>query len=136
MVKHYSIGLKPYLRGVHLITEEIVKGLETLPEEGLLNLLLQHTSAGITINENADPDVRHDLNSFFDKIAPENQRFYNHTMEGPDDMPAHIKSMLCGVSLSIPIRNGRLALGTWQGIYLCEFRNNGGQRKILATIIS
>lgn len=136
MVKHYSIGLKPYHRGVHLITDEILKDLVPLPEEGLLNLLLQHTSAGITINENADPDVRHDLNLFFDKIVLENQHYYTHTMEGSDDMPAHIKSMLCGVSLSIPIHNGRLALGTWQGIYLCEFRNNGGQRKIVATILS
>lgn len=136
MVTYYSIGLKPYPRGVHLITPEIMKGIGSLPSEGLLHLLLQHTSAGITLNENADPDVRHDLNSFFDKMVPENLPYYTHTLEGSDDMPAHIKAMLCGVSLSIPIHGGSLMLGTWQGVYLCEFRNHAGPRKIVATIIS
>lgn len=136
MVSQYAILLKPYPRGVHLITREIVHEIGSLPTEGMLYLFLQHTSAGITINENADPDVRHDLNLFFDQLVPENQKHYTHVMEGSDDMPAHIKSMLCGVSLSIPIHNGSLALGTWQGIYLCEFRNVAGPRRVLATIMA
>jgi secondary thiamine-phosphate synthase enzyme len=100
----------------------------------MINIFIMHTSAGLTINENADPTVRHDLEKFLDKIAPENELYYRHTMEGADDMPAHIKSTLTGSSVTIPITNGHLNMGTWQGIYLCEFRNFGGTRKLLVTI--
>ncbi len=135
MIQQKEIMLQAYSRGYHLITRAI-EGQLDLPEKGILNLFIQHTSAGLTINENADPSVRVDFESIFNQLVPENQRFYTHTMEGPDDMPAHIKSSLLGVSLNIPIRNHRLALGTWQGIYLCEFRDRGGTRRLLATIYS
>ena len=105
-----------------------------LPQTGLLNLFVQHTSCALTINENADPDVRTDLSQIMDRLVREREPYYDHTMEGPDDMPAHAKSSLFGVSLTIPITDGRLSLGTWQGIYLCEFRNYGGNRRIVATI--
>lgn len=107
-----------------------------LPHTGLLNIFVRHTSCGLTINENADPDVQTDLDSILDRLVPENQPYYEHTTEGADDMPAHAKSSLTGVSLTVPIINGRLGLGTWQGIYLCEFRNYGGPRTIVATIYS
>ena len=107
-----------------------------LPKTGLLNIFLQHTSAGLTINENADPSVRADFKTFFNKLVPENDPDYSHIFEGEDDMPAHLKSALTGVSLNIPIQNHRLALGIWQGIYLCEFRNHGGRRNIICTIIN
>lgn len=135
MIHQKEIKLQARSRGYHLITREIESQLD-LPEKGILNLFIQHTSAGITINENADPSVRVDFESIFNQLVPENQSFYTHTMEGPDDMPAHIKSSLVGVSLNIPIQNHRLALGTWQGIYLCEFRDYGGARRLLATIYS
>jgi secondary thiamine-phosphate synthase enzyme len=130
-----QLELKPRPRGFHLITREL---LEALPEidgiqTGLLNLFLQHTSASLSINENADPDVPLDLESSFNAIAPESFP-YQHTCEGPDDMPAHVKSSMIGCSHSIPIANGELLLGTWQGIYLCEHRNHGGRRKVIATI--
>lgn len=131
--KEFRLSTRP--RGFHLITREIEDQLD-LPEKGILNLFIQHTSAGLTINENADPSVRVDFENIFNQLVPENQSFYTHTMEGPDDMPAHIKSSLVGVSLNIPIKNHRLAMGTWQGIYLCEFRDYGGSRRILATIYS
>lgn len=122
-------------RGCHLVTKEILANLPTpLPQIGLLNLFVQHTSCALSINENADPDVRVDLNKIMDHLVKENEPYYLHTMEGADDMPAHAKSSLFGVSLTIPITNGRLNLGTWQGIYLCEFRDYGGERKIVATI--
>lgn len=133
MIHHYDIALKPHPRGIHLITSEILSQLN-LPQNGLLSIFIQHTSAGLCINENADPSVRVDLENFFDRLVQENEDYYTHTMEGSDDMPAHIKSVLSGNSLTVPIRDGRLALGTWQGIYLCEFRNQPGARKILATI--
>ncbi|MBU1370330.1 MAG: secondary thiamine-phosphate synthase enzyme YjbQ [Bacteroidetes bacterium] len=136
MIKNTFIRLKAHPRGFHLITDELLYQLNELPESGLLQLFIQHSSAGLLINENADPDVRHDMNMFFDKIVPENEDYFRHIMEGADDMPAHIKAALTGNSLSIPIIDGKLGLGTWQGIYLCEFRNNGGSRKIVATIIS
>ncbi len=131
----HRLELAPRPRGFHLITREV---LEALPElgglhVGLLHLFLQHTSASLSINENADPDVPVDLESSFSAIAPEDFP-YEHTCEGPDDMPAHVKSSLLGASLSIPIRNGRLCLGTWQGIYLCEHRNRGGRRRLVATL--
>lgn len=136
MIQQKTIYLPQYRRGFHLITSTIERELGDLPPTGLLNLLIQHTSAALTLNENADPDVRYDLESFISKLIPENHPVYTHILEGSDDMPAHIKSSLFSASLNIPISNGRLNLGTWQGIYLCEFRNHGGGRKIVATIIS
>ena len=129
------IHLQARPRGFHLITQEVLSQIGTLPESGLLHLFLQHTSAGITINENADPDVRVDFESIFNQLVPENLPFLVHTLEGPDDMPAHIKSSLVGVSLSIPIIDHQLALGTWQGIYLCEFRNHGGSRNLVVSVM-
>ena len=136
MVSQVEFSLKAKSRGFHLITNEIVKNLPLLPEYGLLNLFIKHTSAALTINENADPDVRYDMENIFNHLVKERERYYTHTMEGDDDMPAHAKSTIAGVSLTIPITNGRLNLGTWQGIYLCEFRNYRGSRKIVATVIS
>lgn len=134
MIIQEEIFLKPYSRGFHLITSEILDKLPDLPEKGLLNLFVKHTSAGITINENADPSVRVDLESIFNELVPENQSYYTHTMEGSDDMPAHAKSILTSNSLTIPIKNFSLDLGAWQGIYFCEFRNRANSRKITATI--
>jgi secondary thiamine-phosphate synthase enzyme len=130
-----TITLQPHRRGFHIITRHIVDSIPELDgiRVGLLNLFLQHTSASLTLNENASPEVQLDLESSMNSIAPENV-VYKHDLEGPDDMPAHIKSSLLGPSLTIPIRNGRLALGTWQGIYLCEHRNHGGQRQVVATL--
>ncbi len=135
MIEQIEIKLSPRKRGFHLITGEISSLLPTLPKKGLLNLFIKHTSCALAINENADPDVRLDLETIFNKIVPENAPYYMHTLEGSDDMPAHAKSVIVGTSLSIPITNGHLNLGTWQGIYLCEFRNYGGARRIVATII-
>lgn len=136
MIDQKEITLKPFARGFHLITQDILLHLNGLPDKGLLNLFIKHTSAGLSINENADPSVRIDFETVFNKISPENDPDLIHTMEGPDDMPAHIKSSLVGSSVSVPITSGQLNLGTWQGIYLCEFRNNGGSRKLVATIYS
>lgn len=136
MIEQIEFSLRPQPRGIHLITGEIMRNLPELPQKGLLNLFIKHTSAALALNENADPDVRRDLAAIFDRLVPENAPYYLHTDEGPDDMPAHAKSMIVGPSLTIPLRNGRLATGTWQGIYLCEFRNYGGSRSIVATIIS
>ena len=130
-----TIVLPTYPRGFHLITRYIENAIP-LPETGVLHVFIQHTSAGLTINENADPTVQDDLEASFNHIVRENEPFYQHTYEGPDDMPAHIKSSMVGSSVSIPITNGRLNLGTWQGIYLCEFRNNGGSRKLVLTVLS
>jgi secondary thiamine-phosphate synthase enzyme len=132
-----EIALKPRSRGFHLITEEIVSQLRELQQVnvGLLNILIKHTSASLTINENADPDVRQDFESFFSHTVKENEPYYVHTLEGPDDMPAHLKASILGASLNIPISNGRLNLGTWQGIYLCEHRNHGGSRRLVLTIM-
>jgi secondary thiamine-phosphate synthase enzyme len=134
MIKQYEINISPQKRGFHLITSLVVNKIGKFPNEGLLHLFLQHTSAGITINENVDDDVRNDFESIINRLVPENSKLYHHTLEGPDDMPGHIKSSIIGQSLTIPITTGKLNLGTWQGIYLCEFRNNGGSRKIIATI--
>lgn len=135
MIQQTTFSLAAKRRGCHLITREILEHLPLpLPQTGLLSLFVQHTSCALSINENADPDVRSDLSKIMDSLVKENQPFYEHTMEGIDDMPAHAKSSLFGVSLTIPITNGRLNLGTWQGIYLCEFRNYGGSRRIVATI--
>ena len=129
-----EIVLAPRRRGCHLITEEIMRQLPELPKVGLMNIFIKHTSAALTINENADPDVQIDLAAILDRIVKEREPYYLHTMEGDDDMPAHAKASLIGPSLTIPITNGRLNLGTWQGIYLCEFRNYGGSRKLVVTI--
>jgi secondary thiamine-phosphate synthase enzyme len=136
MVRQVVFRLNPKKRGFHLITQEVLEHLAPLPETGLVQLFIQHTSAGLTINENADPDVRIDFESIMNRIVPEDLPFLRHTLEGSDDMPAHVKASLIGFDVSIPITNGRLSLGTWQGIYLGEFRNHGGTRKIVATIIS
>ncbi len=136
MIFQKEITLKGYGRGYHLITRVIEENLESLPEAGLVNLLIKHTSAALTINENADPSVRTDFRSFFDKMVPENLPLYSHTLEGPDDMPAHLKSSLFGQSLTIPVTNHRMNLGTWQGIYFCEFREYGGPRKLVITVFS
>ena len=136
MIQQKTIYLPQYHRGFHLITPVIIRELGDLPATGMVNLMIQHTSAALTINENADPDVRNDLESFTNKMIPENHPVYTHIFEGSDDMPAHIKSSLFGVSLTIPITNHQLNLGTWQGIYLCEFRRNAGNRQIVATIYS
>jgi len=133
VVTHFEFALSRKPRGYHIITSEILANIE-LPQNGILNLFLKHTSAGLTINENADSDVRTDFESIFNQLVPKNLPFLQHTMEGPDDMPAHIKSSLVGCSLSIPIIDGKLALGTWQGVYLCEFRNHAGSRKLIVSI--
>jgi len=136
MVTQVEFSLMSKRRGFHLITDEILMNLPRLPSVGILNLFIKHTSAALTLNENADPDVRTDLEAIFNKLVREREPFYEHKMEGDDDMPAHAKTTVAGVSLVIPITGGRVNLGTWQGIYLCEFRNNGGSRRIVATIIS
>jgi secondary thiamine-phosphate synthase enzyme len=131
-----EIRLEPRPRGFHLVTREV---LDELPElrsvdVGLLHLLIRHTSASLALNENASPDVRRDLESWFDQAVPERAPYWTHTFEGPDDMPSHVKAALLGPSLTLPISRGRLALGTWQGIYLCEHRDHGGSRSLVATI--
>ncbi len=135
MIQQIELVLPPYPRGFHIITDHITGEIK-LPETGILHVFIKHTSAGLTISENADPDVRIDYESIFNQLVPENLPFLKHTLEGPDDMPAHIKASLVGSSVSIPITNGRLNLGTWQGIYLCEFRNRGGARRLVVTISS
>lgn len=135
MIQQVEITLRPHARGFHLVTEEIVRQLPPLPQTGLLNLFIQHTSAALSINENCDPDVRDDMEQIFNRLIRERESWYTHTLEGWDDMPAHAKSTMIGVSLSVPVTRGQLNLGTWQAIYLCEFRNHGGPRRIVATII-
>lgn len=131
-----EIRLKSRSRGFHLVTDEVENQLVELKEinSGMLNVFIKHTSAGITINENADPTVRDDFESHFNEMVPENMPYYKHTLEGSDDMPAHIKASLLGSSLQIPVSNGRLNLGTWQGIYLAEHRNSGGSRKLVLSL--
>ncbi len=136
MLNQYEITLPPFRRGFHLITRHILDQIGELPQTGLMNIFIHHTSAGLMINENADSSVRTDLNSSFDHLAPERMPYYTHVMEGDDDMPAHIKSALTGVFLTIPISDGRVKLGTWQGIFLGEFRDHGGSRKITVTVYS
>ena len=134
MWKQVEFELQSRRRGFHLITGEILRNLPPLPEVGLLHLFIKHTSAGLSINENADPDVRMDMESIFNHLVKEREPYYQHTLEGNDDMPAHAKSSIIGTSVTIPITNGKLNLGTWQGIYLCEFRDYGGNRQMVATI--
>jgi secondary thiamine-phosphate synthase enzyme len=130
-----TLTLPPFSQGFHLVTDEVLAALPELArtQTGLLHVFIQHTSASLTINENADPDVPADLESSFSAIAPEDFP-YRHTCEGPDDMPAHVKAALLGSSLSIPVANGKPCLGTWQGIYLCEHRRHGGRRKLVLTL--
>jgi len=129
-----EITLPSFRRGIHLITNLVTNELESLPEVGMLNILLKHTSAAITLNENADPTVREDFNSFLNNMVPDNTGYFVHKLEGADDMPAHIKSSVLGQTLTIPITDCRLNLGVWQGIYLCEFRNHGGSRRLVLTV--
>ena len=159
MIQQVEITLKPKSRGFHLVTSEIMSQLPQLPKTGIINIFCKHTSCGLSINENADPDVRVDMETIFNRLVPEmtnereesdacissserggirrcqNRPEYVHTLEGADDMPAHAKSTLSGVSLTIPITNGRLNMGTWQGIYFCEYRNYGGARRLVVTIM-
>jgi len=130
-----EISLPAFRRGFHLITSHITGEFGDLKNinKGIVNIHIKHTSAGLTINENADPTVRKDFESHFNVMVPENVAYYEHTLEGSDDMPAHIKASLLGSTLNIPVTNGRMNLGTWQGIYLCEHRNHGGSRKIVVT---
>ena len=131
-----TITLSPKSRGFHIITHDVLENIPELKDlrTGILHLFIKHTSASLTINENADPTVRTDFESHFNMLAPENQSYYQHTFEGSDDIPAHLKASLLGSSVSIPITDGRLNLGTWQGIYLCEHRNRGSDRKLIITI--
>jgi secondary thiamine-phosphate synthase enzyme len=131
-----EIILKSRSKGFHLVTDEILSFIPEIEDIkiGLFNIILKHTSASLTLNENADPDVRSDMKKYFDEIVPENKKYFEHTSEGSDDMPAHIKTSLLGNSITIPITNGGLNLGTWQGIYLCEHRNYGGNRNVMITI--
>ena len=135
MIQQMEFSLSAKRRGCHLVTQEIQTHLpRPLPKAGLVHLFVKHTSCALSINENADPDVRSDMEKVLNHIVRENEPYYDHVLEGADDMPAHAKSSLFGVSLTIPITDGRLNLGTWQGIYLCEFRDYGGPRRIVATI--
>lgn len=132
----HVLTLPPRARGFHLITREVISALPELPglQIGLLHVFIQHTSASLTLNENASPDVRRDFGRFFDRLAPDGAPYLEHTLEGPDDMPAHLKASLLGSFLSLPVAGGRLALGTWQGIYLCEHRDEGGPRSLVLTL--
>lgn len=135
MIQQMEFSLSAKCRGCHLVTQEIQTHLpRPLPKAGLLHLFVKHTSCALSVNENADPDVRSDMEKVLNHIVRENEPYYDHVLEGADDMPAHAKSSLFGVSLTIPITDGHLNLGTWQGIYLCEFRDYGGPRRIVATI--
>ena len=133
-----TLTLPAHARGIHIITPMLEQAIDSLIPDafcaGLVNLFLQHTSASLAINENADPDVRLDTEDWLHKIAPADQPEYRHTLEGSDDLPAHFKSMMLGVSLTVPLINGRLGLGMWQGVYLCEHRNDGGQRRLIITV--
>lgn len=136
MIEQVCFELGPFPRGFHLVTGEVMRRLPNLPKVGMLNLFVQHTSCGLSINENCDADVRHDLKTIMDRLVPDDDPTYRHQDEGPTDMSAHAKCSLVGTSINIPIINYHLALGLWQGIYLCEFRENGGSRHIVASIMS
>jgi secondary thiamine-phosphate synthase enzyme len=131
-----EVTLEPRPRGFHLVTREVVGALPELGDIqiGLLHLLIQHTSASLALNENASPDVRRDFETYFNQLVPEDAPYWTHTLEGSDDMPAHVKASLLGPSLTLPVTQGKLALGTWQGIYLCEHRDRGGPRSVVATL--
>jgi secondary thiamine-phosphate synthase enzyme len=132
----HDVTLEPRPRGFHLVTDEVVRAVPELGEVrvGLMHVFIRHTSASLTVNENADPSVRRDFRTWFDRAVPDDADYFEHTMEGPDDMTSHIKSSLLGPSVTLPVSNGRLALGTWQGIYLCEHRNRGGARRLTVTV--
>ncbi len=132
--KEVLLAARP--RGFHLVTREIVAAVPEIGryEMGLAHIFIRHTSAALALNENADPTVRSDMEAYFNRLAPENASYFTHTLEGPDDMPAHLKAVLLGSSLTIPISGGRLALGTWQGVYLCEHRDEGGRRRLTVTL--
>jgi secondary thiamine-phosphate synthase enzyme len=136
MWQQRELTLQPRPRGFHLITDEVLAGVPELRElrVGLAHLFLRHTSASLTLNENASPDVRRDFRAWFDRAVPEDAPYWTHTLEGPDDMPSHIKAALTGNDLTLPVRDGRLAVGTWQGVYLCEHRDQGGARSLLVTL--
>jgi len=136
MIEQKEITLKPMSKGFHIIDSVVTNTFNKLPDVGMINIFVKHTSAALMINENADPDVQVDLKTLLNKIAPEGAPYYVHTMEGKDDMPAHFKSTVFGQSLTIPITNGQLNLGTWQSVYFCEFRDYGGNRKIVITVYS
>ena len=136
MVEQLEIKLEPYRRGFHLITDVIRKNLPNLPEKGVVNIFIKHTSAGLTINENADSTVRKDFENYFNRLIPDSTSWFEHNTEGNDDMPAHLKASIIGQTVTIPITNHRLNLGTWQGIYLCEFRDYGGSRTIVITVLN
>lgn len=136
MIEQREIQLPVFSRGFHLITQQIEKAVLDLPETALLHIFICHTSAALTINENYDPSVLQDMEAISNHLVPENQSYYTHTLEGSDDMPAHFKSSMMGSSVSIPVKKKRMALGTWQGIYLCEFRNQASARKLIITILS
>lgn len=131
-----TITLAPRARGFHLVTDEIVRQMPEISRYrvGLAHIFIQHTSASLALNENADPTVRHDMEAHFNELAPENAPYYRHTLEGADDMPAHLKAVMLGSSLTLPISSGRLHLGTWQGVYLCEHRDRGGSRRVVVTL--
>jgi secondary thiamine-phosphate synthase enzyme len=131
-----EVTLRPRPRGFHLVTDEIESAVPELRSlrVGIAHLFIRHTSASLTLNENASPDVRRDFESYFDAAVPEDAPYWTHTLEGPDDMPAHIKASVLGPALSLPVREGRLALGTWQGVYLCEHRDSGGPRSVMVTL--
>ena len=135
MIQQVEFSLRERPRGFHLVTAEVLAQLPALPRTGVLHLFVMHTSCALSITENADPDVRRDMTAIYNRLVRENEPYYDHVLEGNDDMPAHAKSTLTGVSLTIPISGGRLRMGTWQGIYLCEFRDSGGPRRLVATII-
>ena len=136
MIQQKEFTLPAFKRGFHIITDLVVKQLPELPAHGLLHLFIKHTSAGLTVNENYSPDVLTDFEACFNKLIPENQPYYTHNDEGSDDMPAHVKTAMVGYSITIPITANQLNLGTWQGIYLCEFRNKAAGRKIVITVYS
>ena len=136
MVQQIEFSLPQLKRGIHLITNEIVSKLPVLPQSGLMHIFLKHTSAAISINENADPSVRNDMHTSIENMIPENQAHFTHLEEGPDDMPGHIKLALIGNEVTVPITDGKLNLGTWQGFYFHEFRNNPAPRKLVITLIS
>ena len=136
MTTQHALTLSPHPRGFHLITRKVEEASGQLPDTGIMHVQIQHTSAGLTLNENADASVRYDFEAFMNHLVPENHPLYSHIYEGSDDMPAHLKASIMGSSVTIPITGGRLNLGTWQGIYLCEFRNHGGSRRLVITITS
>ena len=131
-----DVRLRPRPRGFHLVTQEVAEAVPELGElrVGIAHVFMRHTSASLTLNENASPDVRRDFAEWFDRAVPDGAEYFAHTLEGPDDMPAHLKASLTGASLMLPVRDGELALGTWQGIYLCEHRDSGGPRTLVVTV--